>query len=181
VGGCRDSLHRGVQLALFAEALVEEWLNRKGYFTIRGVKVGNSEIDLLAVSPSESKGLHVEVGVSTNSIGYLCSGSAKKLSPQELEACTERWVLKKYSAKEKKVALQREALWPGRDWGFMLVHGDMKYPQELEFISRQGVRIVHIRNVLTELRNHKQAPFRTSSEATAVAELLGLYCSDEQS
>jgi hypothetical protein len=39
-------------LALFAEALVEEWLNRKGYFTIRGVKVGNSEIDLLAVSPS---------------------------------------------------------------------------------------------------------------------------------
>ena len=163
-------------MALFAEAIVKEWLNRKGYFAIRGVKVGNSEIDLLAVSPNEPDGLHVEVGVSTDSIGYLCSSNAKKLSPQELEACTASWVLKKYRAKQEKVALQREALWPGREWSFMLVHGDMKYPQELELISRQGVEVVDIRNVLTELRNRKQAPFRTSSEASAVAELLDFYC-----
>jgi len=37
-------------MALVAEALVEEWLNRKGYFTIRGAKIGQGEIDLLAVS-----------------------------------------------------------------------------------------------------------------------------------
>ena len=36
-------------MALLAEEIVEEWLNRQGYFTIRGVKVGVHEIDLLAV------------------------------------------------------------------------------------------------------------------------------------
>lgn len=164
---------------MFAEALVEEWLNRKGYFTIRGVKVGNSEIDLLAVSPNESEGLHVEVGVSTDSIGYLCTGSAKQLSRQELEACTESWVFKKYRAKDEKIALQREALWPGREWRFMFVHGDMKYPKELEFISRQGIEVVDIHDVLTELRERK--PFITSSEASDVAKLLHFYCEDQQS
>ena len=33
-------------MALLAEELVEEWLNRQGYFTIRGIKFGVHEIDL---------------------------------------------------------------------------------------------------------------------------------------
>jgi hypothetical protein len=36
-------------MALLAEELVEEWLNRQGYFTIRGIKLGVHEIDLLAI------------------------------------------------------------------------------------------------------------------------------------
>lgn len=28
---------------------MEEWLNRQGYFTIRGIKVGVDEIDILAL------------------------------------------------------------------------------------------------------------------------------------
>jgi hypothetical protein len=36
-------------MALLAEELVEEWLNRQGCFTIRGIKIGVHEIDLLAV------------------------------------------------------------------------------------------------------------------------------------
>lgn len=36
-------------MALLAEEIVEEWLNRQGYFTIRGIKMGVQEIDLLAV------------------------------------------------------------------------------------------------------------------------------------
>ncbi len=38
-------------MALLAESLVEEWLNRQGFFTIRGIKQRISEIDLLAVPP----------------------------------------------------------------------------------------------------------------------------------
>ena len=34
------------RMALLAEEIVEEWLNRQGYFTIRGVKVGVHEMDL---------------------------------------------------------------------------------------------------------------------------------------
>ena len=36
-------------MALLAEEIVEEWLNRNGFFTIRGIKVGVYEIDLLAI------------------------------------------------------------------------------------------------------------------------------------
>jgi hypothetical protein len=36
-------------MALLAEEIVEEWLNRHGYFTICGIKMGVHEIDLLAV------------------------------------------------------------------------------------------------------------------------------------
>jgi hypothetical protein len=37
-------------MALLAEEIVEEWLNRNGYFTIRGIKLGVHEIDLLAIA-----------------------------------------------------------------------------------------------------------------------------------
>jgi len=36
-------------MSLLAEEIVEEWLNRDGYFTIRGIKLGVHEIDLLAL------------------------------------------------------------------------------------------------------------------------------------
>jgi hypothetical protein len=38
-------------MALLAEVIVEEWLNRQGYFTLRGMKIGVDEIDLLAIRP----------------------------------------------------------------------------------------------------------------------------------
>ncbi len=37
----------GGRVAIFAETLVEEWLNRNGYFTVRGAKAGLLEMDLL--------------------------------------------------------------------------------------------------------------------------------------
>ena len=40
----------GDKMALLAEEIVEEWLNRNGYFTIRGIKLGVHEIDLLAIA-----------------------------------------------------------------------------------------------------------------------------------
>jgi hypothetical protein len=60
-------------MALLAEELVEEWLNRRGYFTIRGVKLGVHEIDLLAIRPSAS-GLecrHLEVQASVRPVSYI--------------------------------------------------------------------------------------------------------------
>ena len=43
-------------MALVAEEVVEEWLNQQGFFTIRGIKLGVKEMDILAI-------LHGEVGV----------------------------------------------------------------------------------------------------------------------
>ena len=61
-------------MALLGEEVVEEWLNRQGYFTIRGIKLGVHEIDLLAFKP-DAKGhhecRHIEVQVSTNPVAYI--------------------------------------------------------------------------------------------------------------
>ena len=54
-------------MALLAEELVEEWLNRQGFFTIRGLKLGVHEMDLLAIRPRPDGSLecrHVEVQAS---------------------------------------------------------------------------------------------------------------------
>ena len=60
-------------MSLLAESLVEEWLNRAGYFTIRGARFGVNELDLLAVRPGPSgpEVRHIEVQVSTNPIAYI--------------------------------------------------------------------------------------------------------------
>jgi hypothetical protein len=44
-------LNIGKKMALLDEQLVEEWLNRQNFFTMRGIKSGNDEIDLLAIRP----------------------------------------------------------------------------------------------------------------------------------
>ena len=56
-----------------AESLVEEWLNRAGYFTVRGARIGVSEMDLLAVRRGTTcvEARHIEVQVSTNPIAYI--------------------------------------------------------------------------------------------------------------
>ncbi len=51
-------------MALLAEEIVEEWLNRQGYFTIRGIRLGVNEIDLVAVKFRSGESpvcCHVEV------------------------------------------------------------------------------------------------------------------------
>src|SRR5262245_16321568 len=91
------------------------------YFTIRGVKLGNDEIDILAVRPL-ANGLierrHLEVSASTNPISYfsplpksfrIATGravSAKKRSPAILAEAVRDWVNKKYRKPNKVQLLQ---------------------------------------------------------------------------
>src|SRR5678815_5231534 len=60
-------------MAALAESLVDEWLNRQGFFTVRGIKHGVDEIDLLGVRPSDDglEAWHVEVQASCRPIGYI--------------------------------------------------------------------------------------------------------------
>ena len=168
-------------MALVAETLVEEWLNRKGYFTIRGIKTGSSEIDLLAASFLESDALHVEVTVSANPIGYIGGdASAKKRTPQEVKAGAEEWFVKKFWGRKRQVVGRREELCPERNWRLMLVYGNLKYPEELDSIAACGVEVKHIGEVLDELRDRKRT-FVTSSEASGIAELFDNFCEEQRS
>ena len=61
-------------MALLAEEIVEEWLNRQGYFTIRGIKMGVHEIDLLAVKgkpDGTAECRHLEVQASMRPVGVV--------------------------------------------------------------------------------------------------------------
>jgi hypothetical protein len=155
-------------MALLAEEIVEEWLNRHGYFTIRGVKVGVHEMDLLAVRFTD-KGIecrHLEVQASVNPISYSTPlpkdvrektgrgpANAKKRSDDELRQGVHEWIQKKYDHPEKKRV--REQLAPGRPWSRELVVGRLKYPVERTMIAEAGVKVWNLSDVLAELKGGK--------------------------
>lgn len=175
-------------MALLAESLVEEWLNRDGYFTIRGLKHGYGEMDLLAVRPQQNGivlGKHVEVQVSFRPIGYIGKftsdmvaesgggrNSARKRSPEEIEACARQWVVSKFKANEK-VKL-REHLWPGVDWSLHLVHGVVREPHELEIFKAEGVTCHPFHELLADLSNRSKDSF-SGSAGGDLAEIVSYF------
>ena len=87
-------------MALIAEELVEEWLNQKKYFTIRNLKSGNNEIDLLGVKlngKSKSQLVHVEVMDSHSPMSWICRVNLKSpasRSQEEIKSEVDAWVLR---------------------------------------------------------------------------------------
>lgn len=84
-------------MSLLGEEVIEEWLNRKGYFTIRGIKVGANQIDILAIKPLSSgqqECRHIECQLSPKPMGYITTGNAKKLNEAELKEAAHKWIEK---------------------------------------------------------------------------------------
>lgn len=158
-------------MARLAEELVEEWLNRQGYFTIRGLKMGTAEMDLLAIKPvgPSIECRHLEVQASTNPISYICSlpkplqkstgmgpKSAKKRTPEQVVASVDGWIDTKYRGKGKtdvKMSLCASK------WSEELVVGVVKFPDELQAIEARGIRILQLANIVRELVNPKAPGF----------------------
>jgi hypothetical protein len=174
-------------MALLAESLVEEWLNRTGFFTIRGVKHGLGEMDLLAVRPQAKvvEGWHVEVTVSFRPIGYIArepagdSGrrsSVRKRTPEQVEAYARNWVNDKFRAPEKKQL--RSDLWPGVRWSFHLVHGVIRHPSELKAFQSEGVACHPFHQLLSNLSQRSDRSF-SGSAGGDLAEIISYYKSCE--
>lgn len=158
-------------MALLDEQLVEEWLNRKNFFTIRGIKCGVDEIDLLGVHHGDTgkECWHVEVQVSFRPIGYVGGDTnARKRTADEVRAGVEQWVEKKYTS-ERKVARRNEVL-PSANWRYVFVHGVLRDEAELEHMKQLGVELVSYKQVLRELMDDKAT--HSSSVASSIAELL---------
>ncbi len=159
-------------MSLLDEQLVEEWLNRQGFFTMRGIKCGVDEIDLLAIR-EQADGMerwHVEVQISFNPIGYIGGGqSAKRRTPEEVRAGVEQWVDKKFTKAIKSE--RRLAILPKSEWQYVLVHGISKHPVELEIMKDLGVRTVPYIEVLSFLlaRGTKES----SSVASNILDIIG--------
>ena len=149
-------------MALLAEEIVEEWLNRQGYFTIRGIKMGVHEIDLLAIKPGQDSTVecrHIEVQASMRPISYITkvpkkartqdrSANSPSRTRDELVQGVAEWVDKKYLRADKRVLMAR--LWPG-DWSSELVVNAVRFEEELEVIASHGVRILRLHDIIESL------------------------------
>lgn len=150
-------------MALLAEELVEEWLNRQGFFTIRGLKLGVAEMDLLGIRPI-GDGIecrHLEVQASINPVSYIapltrtrqkawgCGAYSAKRRPNDcmVESVTG-WITKKFRHPRKLAARARLCSGP---WSDELVVNGVKYPEELKEIEGQGIRIHHLKNIVQDL------------------------------
>jgi hypothetical protein len=149
-------------MALLAEEIVEEWLNRHGFFTIRGAKIGVDEMDILAVRPG-ANGLecrHIEVQASSNPVSFLTPAtkaarkggmspfSSKARTAEFMRACVDEWCDKKFfSAKKERV---RDRLAPG-PWHLELVVHRLKHPEELELVRQRGIVVHTLADVVEDL------------------------------
>jgi hypothetical protein len=174
-------------MSLLAESLVEEWLNRAGYFTIRGARFGVSEMDLLAVrqGPSGLEARHIEAQVSTNPIAYispLTDAQAKQIGkartsawtrpPEMLQVSVAAWVEKKFRSSGKAAA--RDKAWPGLRWSLEFVHGVVRHPEELEIIRSKGIQTHTFYSVLSSLCNDAALTHKGGA-GTDIAEMLAYY------
>ena len=154
-------------MALLAEEIVEEWLNRHGYFTIRGAHIGLYEIDLLAIRNTGSKieRRHIEVQASIRPVSYITplpkqvqrkTGrgpyNASKRDLVELKAGVKEWIHKKFLMSQK--CALRKSLYPGK-WQYELVVNEVRHPEELPFIEKAGVKIIRMADIIKQLRSDK--------------------------
>lgn len=153
-------------MALLAEEIVEEWLNRQGYFTIRGIKMGVQEIDLLAIkwqADGKMECRHIEVQASMRPVSYISqvpkeqqksgrSADSAKRSDEELIQGVLEWVEKKFRRPDKKVLMAK--LWGG-DWSSELVANVVKSEQELKLIEGHGIKIHRLSDIVSSLAKER--------------------------
>jgi hypothetical protein len=149
-------------MALLAEEIVEEWLNRQGYFTIRGIKIGVQEIDMLAVRFKEDGGpecRHIEVQASMRPVSFISrvpkdlqiagrAANSAKRSQEELEKGVQEWVEKKFQRSDK-IALMKK-LWNAK-WSSELVLNNVKSQDEVNLIQSHGIKILWLKDIILAL------------------------------
>lgn len=163
-------------MALIAEEVVEEWLNQQGYFTIRGIKLGVNEMDILAVKldADGTELRHYEVQASVNPVSYISSvpkaiqksegrkaNSAKARTSEELSAGVQEWIEKKFLHPKKRDLRTRLAK---GNWSFHFVVNEVAHPDELEVFERSDVSVVRLRDILENLKDSAGRQFSASGK-----------------
>ncbi|MBT2289530.1 hypothetical protein J7E73_10370 [Paenibacillus albidus] len=181
-------------MALQAETLVEEWLNKNGYFTIRGIREKLNEIDFLAVKSNGEEGweyIHCEVQVSVRPVAYISKltksqmeklgvkskTSAKARNSESIKDSVKAWVELKYTS-DKKQKL-RDSVAGSTDWQYWFVHGKVKDAHELECIRDEGVKLIAIKDVLQELTQNSTEHSFAAASAGDLVELINLLNTEE--
>ncbi len=177
-------------MALLAEQLVDEWLNRRGFFTLRGIRKGVHEIDLLGIRPKDgavAEAWHVEVSVSFRPVSYLgqlsaeermlmgvsSANSAKKgRTDAMLARGIDAWVEKKFTGARKRA--MREECCAGAAWRMFLVHGLFHDPRERVLIEQAGVSLIPFSRILLDLSQHRPGEL-SGAAGTDIAEIVRYF------
>jgi hypothetical protein len=153
-------------MALLAEAIVEEWLNRQGYFTIRGIKLGVQEIDLLAVrwgAGAVAECRHLEVQASMRPVSYISktpkelqlsgrAANSAKRSLEELKKGVDEWVEKKFHRADKVRTMR--SLHPG-PWSTELVINQVTSENEVSLLEAHNVKILRLAEIVNALTTQR--------------------------
>jgi hypothetical protein len=153
-------------VALLAEAIVEEWLNRQGYFTIRGIKLGVQEIDLLAVKwgpGGAAECRHLEVQASMRPVSYISktpkelqlsgrAANSAKRSLEELKKGVDEWVEKKFHRADKVRTMH--SLYPG-PWSTELVINQVTSENEVSLLEAHKVKILRLAEIVNALATQR--------------------------
>ncbi len=137
------------------EDIVSDWLNSKGYFVIKNLKVGVNEVDILAVKLNNRQNvdnaIHVEVQCSSNPIGYIGgSSSAKKRNVLEIESGVKNYIDKKFNS-EKIRNVVRELV--GNKYEKIFVHGKLKEEAEtIKAFEKNGIKVVRVQQIFKEIK-----------------------------
>ena len=184
-------------MAIFTEQLVEEWLNRQGFFTIRGCNQGVHECDLLGMRIGKDKQIeatHCEVQVSARPIGYISPltdagverlavkgrNSAKYRDDYTLQESVVAWMEKKFFGNKKDEV--RSKLWSG-EWKMKFVHGNLKDDdaRELDFMRERGIEVIPVAKIVDDLKNPEFGMgFSTAGLGTDIADLFKLCSQHEE-
>ena len=174
-------------MALIAEEVVEEWLNRQGFFTIRGINIGVHEMDILAVRVcgNTTELRHYEVTSSHNPVAYICKltkvlqdtlkqkpNSAAVRSEAVLLECVSAWIDGKF--KDAKKVEIRNRLFPGT-WTFHAVFGKVRHDDELSMFAKfsEVIKVVRMDDVINELRSGPKNGFTASGRDLVELIFLG--------
>lgn len=79
----------------------------------------------------------------------VTSRNARRRTDEQRRKCVEAWVAKKF--RDPRIAALLDALWPALDWNFVLVHGDVRHPEELLDIADHGIEVIELMGVLDDL------------------------------
>ena len=165
-------------MALLDEEIVEYWLNTKGFFCMRGIKHGNSEIDFLAIRPNK-EGIecwHVEVTVSFNPVGYIGgTNNAKRRDDKGIEDGVDDYIRKKFTLDKK--TQKRDEILPNSDWKYVLVCAVLREENKVvELFENKGITVYRYKAIVDHLK--KSSNQEVNSTAGNIIQILRYFDKD---
>ena len=161
-------------MALIDEEIIQEWLISRGFLTIRGLRKGNREIDLLGVKSTgpNPEYWHIESQVSFKPIGHIGGGGAARQTKREMERRIQGYIDRKFN--HPQIVDLREKVTAGVEWKKGFVYAVAAFPYEIECFRNNGVHVYQYREIIRDLIGNVH-PLKTSSDARNIVNIIGYF------